>query len=181
MHPSVEPEDFPEMEDGTYEQGGLLRRFYQTTADEGGYDTGLVESRILDSAIIRLDNFTDETRLTLDKKSFIVYDNLGRGHMMHVVETDSIDSWNNNILTVTDETKFRNAKAESVQIIGIEDQNGNIEFLHYDRKEGAELRIKDRALFNGIAVNGLQGDKIYIFSSPETMVFLLEEPDKRLL
>lgn len=181
MHPSVEPEDFPEMEDGTYEQGGLLRRFYQTTADEGGYDTGLVESRILDSAIIRLDNFTDETRLTLDKKSFIVYDNLGRGHMMHVVETDSIDSWNNNILTVTDETKFRNAKAESVQIIGIEDTNGNIEFLHYDRKEGAELRIKDRALFNGIAVNGLQGDKIYIFSSPETMVFLLEEPDKRLL
>ena len=178
----IEPQPtWPELEDGTYEQGAILRRFYETTAESGGYDTGLVESRLLDAVVIKIDNFTNINRNTLEKKSFIVYDNLGRGHMMHVTDTDTVSDFTKNLLTVTDPTKFRNAKAEALQIIAVEDANGDIEFMHYNRKNGDSLTLKDRALFNGVGVNAVQGDKIYIMSSPETMVFLIDQPDKQLL
>jgi len=98
-----------------------------------------------------------------------------------VTDTDTVSDFTTNLLTVTDPTKFRNAKAEALQIIAVEDSNGDIEFMHYNRKNGDNLTLKDRALFNGVGVKAVPGDKIYIMSSPETMVFLIDQPDKQLL
>ena len=181
----------PELDDGTYEQGQLLRSPYLYTADKGGIDTGFVDSRILDSAILRIDNYDTSIvggigAAILDKKSFVVYDNLGRGHTMDVIDTDAVVSVSFDMgyqqVTVTDKSKFKYAEANTVQIIAIERADtGVLEFMHYDRIDDAVLNISDRVLFNGIAIDAQVGDNIYIMSSVETIVFLVDQPDKQLL
>ena len=181
----------PELDDGTYEQGQLLRSPYLYTADKGGIDTGFVDSRIMDSAILRIDNYDTSIvggigAAILDKKSFVVYDNLGRGHTMNVIDTDAVVTVSFDMgyqqVTVTDKSKFKYAEANTVQIIAIERADtGVLEFMHYDRIDDVVLNISDRALFNGIAIDAQVGDNIYIMSSVETIVFLVDQPDKQLL
>ena len=180
----------PALEDGTYEQNTILRNPYIYTAEKGGIDTGLVDSRILDAAFLQINKYTSNivagvTNAVLDKKTFVIYDNLGRGHTMSVTATDTVTAVSTNLgyqqITVTDESKFDDAQANTIRLIAIEDTNGTVEFMHYNTKTGTVLNVNDRALFNGIAIDAQIGDSIYILSSPETILFLVDTPDKQLL
>ena len=58
--------EHPELEDGTYEQGRLLRTRY-TLSDgksENSFDTGLINADFRESSIVFVDQFTDSTRYT---------------------------------------------------------------------------------------------------------------------
>jgi hypothetical protein len=180
----------PALADGTYEQNTILRNPYIYTAEKGGIDTGLVDSRILDAAFLQINKYTSNivagvTNAVLDKKTFVIYDNLGRGHTMSVTATDTVTAVSTNLgyqqITVTDESKFDDAQANTIRLIAIEDTNGTVEFMHYNTKTGTVLNVNDRALFNGIAIDAQIGDSIYILSSPETILFLVDTPDKQLL
>ena len=51
--------NLPQINDGTYDQGRLLRTRFVATAETGGFDTGLVNAKLLDSSIVFVDQFTD--------------------------------------------------------------------------------------------------------------------------
>jgi hypothetical protein len=185
--PSVE---YPDIKDGTYDPGKILRNPYTVTADKGGIDTGRVDSRILESTVLRIDEYSADITdgigdTTLDKKTFVVYDTFGNGHLMHTINSDTVASVSlengYRQITVTDKSKFKTAVANSVILIAVENPAGKIEFMHYNEKTDATLHINERSLFTGLAVNIEPGDTIYILSSVEKIAFLADQLERQLI
>lgn len=176
--------------DGTYEQGAILRHPYEVTAEKGGIDTGLVDSRILESAIVRVDEYDSSVvggigNAVIDKRSFIVYDRLGRGHFMHSIDTDTVVAVTNEHgyrnIEISDETKFKHAIANTVYLIIVENAEKKLEFMHYNKKDGSVLQINERGLFNGTCLDIQVGDTIHIVSAIETIQFMAEQVDKHII
>jgi hypothetical protein len=184
----IAPDDeHPNISDGRYEQGALLRHPYEVTADKGGIDTGFVDSRVLESAIVRVDDYDSSIvggigSAVIDKRSFIVYDRLGRGHFMHSVDTDTVVAVTNEHgyrnIEIADETKFRYAAANTVHLIIVENTDKKLEFMHYNKKDGSVLQINERGLFNGTSLDIQVGDTVHIVSTIETIQFMAEQADK---
>ena len=184
----VAPNDeHPNIEDGKYDQGALLRQPYDVTAEKGGIDTGVVDSRILESAIVRVDEYDSSVvdgigDSVIDKRSFIVYDTFGRGHFMHSVDTDTVvavtseHGYRN--IEISDESKFRYAEENTVYLIIVENTDKKIEFMHYNKKDGSVLQINERGLFNGTCLDIQVGDTVHIVSAIETIQFMTEQADK---
>ena len=183
-------DDHPNIADGRYEQGKLLRHPYEVTATKGGIDTGLVDSRILESAIVRVDEYDSSIvggigTAVIDKRSFIVYDRLGRGHFMHSIDTDTVVAVTNEHgyrnIEIADETKFKHAIANTVYLIIVENAEKKLEFMHYNKKDGSVLQINERGLFNGTCLDIQVGDTIHIVSTIETIQFMAEQVDKHII
>ncbi len=183
-------DEHPDIEDGTYDTGKILRNPYTTTADRGGIDTGLVDSRILEATVLRIDEYASDVsngvgESVLDKKTFVVYDTSGNGHAMHVIGTDTITdvSVENEYkqITVSDESKFKTAVANSVVLIAVENISGNLEFMHYSEKTDNILHINERSLFTGLSVNIQAGDTIYIMSVIEKIAFIADQLERQLI
>ena len=187
----IAPDDeHPNIADGRYEQGTLLRHPYEVTATKGGIDTGLVDSRILESAIVRVDEYDSSIvggigTAVIDKRSFIVYDRLGRGHFMHSIDTDTVVAVTNEHgyrnIEIADETKFKHAIANTVYLIIVENAEKKLEFMHYNKKDGSVLQINERGLFNGTCLDIQVGDTIHIVSTIETIQFMAEQVDKHII
>lgn len=84
--------------DGEYEQGGLIRYRPFATTETGGFDTGEVNARAVESSVVVVQNYLDAPggadadvsgvqnlgNLHLDKTEFFVYDVYGRGYNIPV-------------------------------------------------------------------------------------------------
>jgi hypothetical protein len=187
----IAPDDeFLDIKDGKYDTGKILRNPYSVTADKGGIDTGLVDSQILESTVLRIDEYSSDItdgigNSTLDKKTFVVYDTFGSGHLMHTIDSDTVASVSlengYRQITVTDASKFKTAVANSVILIAVENSSGKLEFMHYSEKNDATIHINERSLFTGLAVNIEPGDTIYIMSAIEKIAFLAEQLERQLI
>ena len=163
----VDYDNLPTLADGTYQGGKFLRNDIEYTYSADGFDTGQFSASARDSAVVKVDTFTDGTRTTLDKKEFYVYDRFGRGYHIPVVDTGTISAFDGNTLTVNQASKFKSAKGKTVQLIAIEDASGNIEFMLYDKKASTELRISERSIYTGLASDFENGDTVYVLGSPD--------------
>ena len=80
----IDADNYPDIEDGTWEQGRLLRTRQEYTGEAGGFDTGLVLPKVLDASTVMVKQYTDATRTTHDKTFMFVYDIFGRGWKIEV-------------------------------------------------------------------------------------------------
>lgn len=157
--------------DATYEQGGLLRRFYTPTNDAGGYDTGFFKTKALESSIVKVTTFTDKDRTTIDTVDFYVYDYQGRAYILTVDKTDTLTSFDGQSLVVDHKSYFKKATEKSKRLIAIENDSGSVEFMMYADKDEYTLSISDRSLYNGLGMKtSTTGNKIYTFKSPKRIV-----------
>ena len=152
----------------TYDAGKLLRNDVDLTSEPDGFDTGFVQAYANDAVLFKEVNWTDETRLTLDNLKFYVYDQFGRGYIVHIGQTDTVSNVYGNKIVVNDETLFRSAKSKTKRLIALENENG-LEFMMYDNLSGAELNISDRGLYTGLYGNFSSGDAIFVVDHIETI------------
>ena len=116
----IDPNTHTDLEEGTYEAGRLLRTRY-TRSDgksENSFDTGLVNADFRESSIVFVD------QINPNKKFFYVYDIYGRMWEFKVTGTDTVHSFNNNILTVNTGTTNsdlynEHASKENEEIIAV--------------------------------------------------------------
>lgn len=143
----------------------LLDNKSEVSDTAGGIDTGLVPTRAKDSAVFKVETYTDETQATLNQATFYVYDILGRVWELNATADviGTVSSVENGVISVNQASHFKDAKSDSVRMVAIENDNV-IEFMTYDHKDGVNLTIKDRQLFNGIGADWQNGDKIYSLS-----------------
>ena len=172
------PENFDVIADGTYEPGSLLRNYNHITDQAGGFDTGQFTASFLDAVITKADTYTgpivDEDGIpidghneTIDKTEFYVYDKLGRGYHIPVIDHGTISSFDGSTLVVNQASKFKSASGKTVRLIAIENNNGDIEFMLYDSKKGSNLSISDRTVYNGLGGEHTDGDTILVLGTPE--------------
>ena len=138
-----------------YDQGALLQRSTVYTSVAGGFDTGEMSARILESMILKIK--------TIDTTEFHIYDKFGRANVSKTRASDVVTSFDGETLVIDNDGIFRQAKAETKHFVAIEKETGEVEFMLYNDKDGNNLTISDRALFNGLSVDIEQGDKIYVF------------------
>ena len=85
---NLDDSNLTELEDGTYEQGRLLRTRYTRSDGYQGtfmdFDTGLIKPEFRDSSVVFVDQYTDDTKTTHDKTFLFVYDMFGRGWKIDV-------------------------------------------------------------------------------------------------
>jgi hypothetical protein len=158
---------FEPLVDGEYLGGKFLRNDIEYTYSADGFDTGEFSASARDASIVTVDTFTDETRTTLDKKEFYVYDKFGRGYHIPVTDTGTISSFDGETLVVDQASKFKAAKSKTIRLVAVEDINGNVEFMVYDSKSTNNLRISERGLYNGVATSVDNGNTIYVLGSPD--------------
>ena len=150
-----------ELQSGTYEQSGLLRRMNPLTNEAGGYDTGEFDAILKESLVLKIKED--------DSTSFYVYDMFGNGYLLKVKQVGTVNSLDDYKLTVNQKSYFRTAKDNTKFTIAIEDANENIEFVQYDSKDEAVLGLTARGLVDGVSYRFEQGDKIYIFETPQKL------------
>ena len=154
--------EYDSLSDGTYQGGKFLRNDIEYTASANGFDTGPFNAQARDSAIVTVDTFTDSTRTTLDKKEFYVYDKFGRGYHIPVTFTGTISNFDGSTVVVDQASKFQSAKSKTKRLIALENSNGDVEFMLYDKKVSTNLTIADRGLFTGLSTSFTNGDTVYV-------------------
>ena len=158
---------FEPLVDGEYLGGKFLRNDIEYTYSADGFDTGEFIASARDASIVTVDTFTDETRTTLDRKEFYVYDKFGRGYHIPVTDSGTISSFDGETLVVNQASKFKAAKSKTIRLVAVEDANGNVEFMVYDSKSTNNLRISERGVYNGVATSVDNGNTIYVLGAPD--------------
>ena len=122
------PRDLENIEDGDYEQGEFLRTkdaltnksVFTYTSDTTGFDTGKVDSRALETAVVRLQTYPGDITGGVvgdpDKTQFYVYDMYGRGYDIGVKSSDTISSFDGTTLVVTTANDFAEASKNNKTI-----------------------------------------------------------------
>jgi len=165
---------YPELEDGTYEQGRLLRTRYTRSDGRQGddFDTGLIKTDFRDSSIVFVDQYTDATKTTHDKTFLFVYDMFGRAWKIDVKKESTTNSFDGTTLVVDHPSKFTVASEENKKLIAIRDETtGKIEFMTYNKKDNTNLTISDRGIYTGLSTSiGSGTNKVYVLGSPLEIV-----------
>ena len=143
-----------------YDAGGLLRRFNNLTAEAGGYDTGEFDAYMKDAMVMKV---ISETNI-----HFFVYDVFGRGYYIPVMEISYVDGFDGETLTTAGNLRY--AKDETTPLVALENANGEVEFVMYNRKDDTEYTIVSRAIFNGLASSFTQGDYVYKLGSAQRVI-----------
>lgn len=174
----VDYDTLPLLSDGvTYEAGGLLRNDIEYTETPDGFDTGEFRAQTRDASVVKVTTYTDDTKDTIDNTEFYVYDMYGRGYHVKVVdptENYTIDSFDGENIVVNQPTKFKQARGKTKRLVAIEDSNGNVEFMSYNSKSGTNLKVFERASYNGLASSFASGDRIYVLDVPNP-IYSLED------
>ena len=169
----IDPNTHPNLEEGTYEQGRLLRTRY-TFSDgksDDSFDTGLINVDFRDSSIVFVDQFTDSTKVTHDKTFLYVYDMYGRGWKIDITGETTVASITNGTMVVNSETPFSVASDENKKLIAIRNETtGDIEFMTYSNKDTVNLTISDRALYTGTHTGLGTTTKVYALGTPLEIV-----------
>ena len=150
--------------DRTMNGGTLLREIKDYTNLGGGIDTGFVTAFARDIMIVDQTDYTDQTRTTQTDKQFFVYDQFGRGYILEVGNTGTINNFDGNTITVNQQSYFKVAKDDTVRLVLLENADKK-EFILYDQKDGTNLRVKDRGVYTGEIGNFDNGDIIYSIKS----------------
>jgi len=166
----IDADNYPDIEDGTWEQGRLLRTRYQNTNDEGGFDTGLVLPKFLDSSTVKVKRYTDDTRTTHDKTYMFVYDMFGRGWKIEVKAESTATTFDGTTLVVNTPASFTTASKKNKKLIAFENETtGIIEFMTYNKKASQNLTIDERGLYTGLHISPGTANKIYALDTPLEM------------
>ena len=159
-------------------------RFYPTQSTVG-FDSGQVDARTLESAVLVLQNYTDTdggpdsnvegadlSTLHLDKTEFYVYDVYGRGYSIAVSGSDTISSFTGNTIVVNTSAKFDDsASTNNRKLIAVQKADtNNIEFMMYDNIDTTTLNISDRMLYSGLGYNFSNNDTVYVLETPMQLV-----------
>jgi hypothetical protein len=173
------PSSFNDISDGEYEQGQFLLNRFTQTAEEGGFDTGLVDSKALEASVVRLQTYTGDITggigsETVDKTQFYVYDIYGRGYNIGVKDFTTISSFDGTTLVVNndlfDTASKNNKKLIAVQKAGTSD----VEFMMYNKKVDASgivsLTISNRILYTGLGHSFANNDLVYALETPLQLV-----------
>ena len=165
--------EHPELEDGTYEQGRLLRTRYTLSDGKGdnSFDTGLVNADFRESSIVFVDQFTDSTKATHDKTFLYVYDMYGRGWKIDITGETTVASMTNDTIVVNSATPFSVASDENRKLIAIRNETtGDIEFMTYSNKDTVNLTISERGLYTGMGTVPGTTTKVYALGTPLEIV-----------
>ena len=169
--------NLPQIQDGTYDQGRLLRTRFIATAETGGFDTGLVTAKLLDSSIVFVDQFTDKNKTVHDKTTMFVYDMYGRGWIMDVKDESTVLSFDGTEMVVNQASVFKTASKTNRKLIALRNETtGNIEIMQYSKKDNTKLTISDRGLYTGISTGLGTTSKAYVLDTPKEIV--LQEMDQ---
>jgi hypothetical protein len=150
--------------DNELDGGKLLRDINHYTNLGGGIDTGFVAAFARDIMVVDQTDYTDETRTTEDGKQFYVYDQFGRGYILEVDNTGTINNFDGSTIIVNQQSYFKEAKDDTVRLVLLENTNKK-EFILYDKKDGTNLRVKNRGVYTGEMGNFTNGDTIYNIKS----------------
>jgi hypothetical protein len=159
---------------------------YNTSYTPDGFDTGEFSARALEAAIVTVDTYSEsvvgltkqeiiaDDTIKLDKKEFFVYDRFGRGYHIPVTDTSKISSFDGSTVVVDHATNslnllFQSAKSKTKRLIALENDNGDVEFMLYDKKSSSNLTVSDRSLYSGISSKFESGDKIYVLGVPNNI------------
>ncbi|MDC1446344.1 hypothetical protein N8344_00065 [bacterium] len=159
----------------------LDTKLYNVASEADGFDTGEFSVRALESAIVTVDTFTDDTRTKLDKKEFYVYDRFGRGYHIPVKFTGTISNFDGSIVVVDQETEFQSAKSKTTRLIALENDNGDVEFMLYDKKTSSNLAdrwnlaVSERSVYSGISSKFENGDSVHVLGVPDMIYNHLDE------
>ena len=177
------PRDLENIEDGDYEQGEFLRTkdaltnksVFTYTSDTTGFDTGKVDSRALETAVVRLQTYPGDITGGVvgdpDKTQFYVYDMYGRGYDIGVKSSDTISSFDGTTLVVTTANDFAEASKNNKQLIAVQKAGtSNVEFMLYDKKANTSLTISDRVLYTGLGHSFANNDLVYVLETPLQLV-----------
>jgi hypothetical protein len=109
-----------------------------------------------------------------------VYDRFGRGYHIPVTDTSKISSFDGSTVVVDHATNslkplFQSAKSKTKRLIALENDNGDVEFMLYDKKSSSNLTVSDRSLYSGISSKFESGDKIYVLGVPDMIYNHLDE------
>ena len=163
-----------ELEDGTYEQGRLLRTRYTRSDGYQGddFDTGLIKPEFRDSSVVFVDQYTDDTKTTHDKTFLFVYDMFGRGWKIDVKKESTASSFDGETLIVDQPANFNVASGENKKLIALRNETtGKIEFMTYNKKDNTNLTISDRGIYTGLSMSlGSGTNKVYVLGSPMEIV-----------
>ena len=169
--------NLPQINDGTYDQGRLLRTRFVATAETGGFDTGLVNAKLLDSSIVFVDQFTDKNKTVHDKTTMFVYDMYGRGWIIDVKDESTVLSFDGTEMIVNQASAFKTASKTNRKLIALRNETtGNIEIMQYSKKDNTKLTISDRGLYTGISTGLGTTSKAYVLDAPKEIV--LQEMDQ---
>lgn len=146
--------------DNNLSGGSLLREIKDMTNLGGGIDTGFVSAFARDIMLVNQTDYTDDTRTVLTGKQFYVYDQFGRGYIVEVDKTGTINNFDGSTITVNQQSYFKSAKDDSVRLVILENSS-KIEFMLYDQKDGTSLRVKNRGVYTGEMGDFDDGDIIY--------------------
>jgi hypothetical protein len=170
------PGSFPDIADGEYEQGALLRNRFTPTTGTTGFDTGQVNFRGLESSILRLQTYTGDITggigsETIDKTQFYVYDIYGRGYSVDVKDSGTISSFDGTTLVVDQASLFDDASDNSKKLIAVEKAgSSDIEFMLYDNKNNTSLTISNRVLYTGVGHAFASGSAVHVLDTPLQIV-----------
>ena len=167
--------EYEELADGIYQGGKFLRNDIEYTSSADGFDTGPFNAQARDSAIVTVDTFTDSTRTTLDKKEFYVYDRFGRGYHIPVKFTGTISNFDGSTVVVDQASEFQSAKSKTKRLIALENNNGDVEFMLYDKKSSSNLAVSERSVYNGISSKFENGDSVHVLGVPDMIYNHLDE------
>ena len=167
----VDADNYPDIADGTWEQGRLLRTRHKNTNDEGGFDTGLVLPKFLDSTTMKVKRYTDDTRQTHDETYMFVYDMFGRGWKIEVKAESNAISFDGSTVVVDTPASFNTASEKNKKLIAFENETtGIIEFMTYNKKASQNLTIDERGLYTGLHTSSGTTNKVYALDTPLELV-----------
>jgi len=170
------PSSFDDIADGEYEQGQFLRNRFTPTAEEGGFDTGLVDSKALETSIVRLQTYTGDITggigsETVDKTEFYVYDMYGRGYNIGVKSSGTISSFDGTTLEVNNASLFDTASKNNKKLIAVQKAGtSDVEFMMYNKKASTSLTISNRVLYTGLGHSFANNDLVYVLETPLQLV-----------
>jgi len=153
-----------------------------STSVEGGIDTGLVESKALESSVVRLQTYTGvivtpagvpipSHGKTVDKTEFYVYDMYGRGYSIGVKDSGTISSFDGTTLVVNNASSFDTASKNNKKLIAVQKAGtSDVEFMMYNKKASASLTISNRVLYTGLGHSFANNDTVYVLDTPLQLV-----------
>ena len=104
-----------------------------------------------------------------------MYDRFGRGYHIPVKFTGTISNFDGTTVVVDHKDEFQSAKSKTKRLIALENDNGDVEFILYDKKADYDLTVSERSVYSGIPYKFKNGDNVYVLGVPDMIYNHLDE------
>ena len=165
-------------------------KLYNVSNNLDGFDTGQFNARALEAAIVTATTYSesivgltkqqikdkiDQEIISILRKEFYVYDRFGRGYHIPVKFTGTISNFDGTTVVVDHKDEFQSAKSKTKRLIALENDNGDVEFILYDKKADYDLTVSERSVYSGIPYKFKNGDNVYVLGVPDMIYNHLDE------